>query len=133
MIKRFRTCVLAASAAALVSAQAAYAAPMAAASTIDPLVSLSAFGTAQSQAAVCAAGAAAAAAATAQGAPGCVLPVSGATAPPVMSQGAPLPPPGPGFAGVGAWAVIPGLLGVLALLAFLNAGDDDFDVPVSPF
>ena len=49
-----RSCALAAGAAALLSAQAAYAAPALNRSTsVDPLVSLSVLGTAQSRAAVC--------------------------------------------------------------------------------
>ena len=64
---------LAAGAAALISAQAAYAAPATPASTsVDPLVSVSVFGTAQSRAAVCGAATAAGGA--------CVMPASIATA-----------------------------------------------------
>jgi len=65
--------ILAAGAAALLSAQTAYAAPTTSASTgVDPLVSLSVLGTAQSRAAVCGAASAAGAA--------CVAPASMATA-----------------------------------------------------
>lgn len=135
-----RSMALAAGAAALLSTQAAYAAPLKSRLAIDPLVSLSALGTAQSRAAVCAAGAAAAAAgaatAAAQGAaPGCVLPVTAPPPPPpVTTTVAPLPPPvaGPGF------NPLLGLLGALLILgvavAVLTGGDDgEGDLaPISP-
>jgi hypothetical protein len=54
-----RSCALAAGAAALLSAQAVYAAPaQTSVSGVDPLVSLSILGTQQSRAAVCSTGAA---------------------------------------------------------------------------
>ena len=59
-----RSSVLAAAAAALISAQAAHAAPVQTAPMADPLVSLSVLGTAQSRAAVCATGVACAMPAT---------------------------------------------------------------------
>ena len=137
-----RSMALAAGAAALLSTQAAYAAPLKSRLAIDPLVSLSVLGTAQSRAAVCAAGAAAAAAgaatAAAQGvvpAPGCVLPVTAPPPPPpVTTTVAPLPPPvpGPGF------NPLLGLLGALLILGVAAAvltggGDGEGDLaPVSP-
>jgi hypothetical protein len=135
-------CVLLVGAAALFSAQAATAAPRAL-SSVDPLVALSVFGTAQSRTAVCAAGAAAAAAgaatmaasaAAAQGpGPGCVLPVTAPAAPPPL-VGQAVPPPLRAPFGIGAWAIIPGLIGLLAILA-LHAVDDDDDriEPISVF
>lgn len=57
MASRTRTWALAAGAAALVSSQAAYAAPAKTAPRIDPLVSLSLLGSAQSRAALCSSGA----------------------------------------------------------------------------
>lgn len=63
-----RTFALTAGAVALVSAQAAYAAPVRSTPAVDPLVAVSLFGTAQSRAAVCAAGAP------------CALPAYGAAA-----------------------------------------------------
>ena len=137
-----RSMALAAGAAALLSTQAAYAAPLKSRLAIDPLVSLSVLGTAQSRAAVCAAGATAAAAGAAtaavQGAaPGCVLPVVTPPPPPapVTTTVEPLPPPvvaGPGF------NPLLGLLGALLLAAVAVAvltggGDGEGDLtPISP-
>lgn len=127
-----RSGVLAAGAASLVIAQPVVAAARAVPTSVDPLVSLSVFGTAQSRAAVCAAGASAAAAAgaaaaAAQPAPGtCVLPITGAT-PPAVAQT--VVPTSPGK----SWGIWPGVLGLVALvaLAALLLGDDDDD-EVSP-
>ncbi len=130
---------LAAGAAALLSAQAAYAAPTPRApAPMDPLVALSVFGTAQSSANVCAAGTAAAAAAAtaAQGAPGCVLPVTSPPPPPPVVGEAVIPPPPPPV--VPAFSPLLGLLGALALVAIAAAvlggsGDSEGDLtPVSP-
>lgn len=139
MIWRIRTGVLAAGAAALLSAQAVYAAPATSLYTLDPLVSLSAFGTAQSRAAVCAAGtsaAAAGAAAMQAPPPGCVLPLT-ATPPPVAQPVA--PPPAPVLAEpgkrIGMLPIIGGGILLAALAAFLLLDDDDDDgdlVPISP-
>lgn len=139
MTRAIRRFALAAGAAALLSTQAAYAAPTAV-RTVDPLVSLSVLGTAQSRAAVCAAGAGAAAAGAAvaavQGAPaGCLLPLTD-TPPPVVPQAAAPPPPLP--APGKRIGVLPILLGVLAIaaLAFLILDDDDDSdgdlIPISP-
>lgn len=131
-------CALAAGLAALISAQATYAAPPVRGALVDPLVALSVFGTAQSRAAVCASGTNAAvagsAAATAQGvtAPACVLPVTAPPAPAPSAQAAPVP-----FAPAPAKSVQPllmTLLGVAALVGFgalLLSGDDE-EQPVSP-
>lgn len=143
MTRAIRSMALAAGAAALLSTQAAYAAPLKSRLAIDPLVSLSVLGTAQSRSAVCAAGAAAAAAgaatAAAQGmvpAPGCVLPVVAAPPPPpVTTSVAPLPPPPP--VGVGFNPLL-GLLGALLILGVAAAvlsggGDSKGDLePISP-
>jgi hypothetical protein len=119
----------------MLASSAASAAPR----TIDPLVALSVFGTAESQAAVCAAGSAAAAAGAAvaaQGAqPGCVLPVVDAPPPPVVSQPTYIEPVVTRRDGIG---ILPLLLGLAALAAaaILLLGDDDDDdeirIPISP-
>ena len=142
MISAIRTSVLAAGAAALLSAQAAYAAPMMSRSAaIDPLVSLSVFGTAQSRSAVCAAGASAAAAGAATAAaqtapPGCVLPVAEPVAAPPVSQAVPPPiAPAPrGGLGIGTLPLLIGLAALLGLGAWLILDDDDDDdlIPISP-
>jgi hypothetical protein len=139
MFLALRSCALAAGAAALISSQAAYAAPSLTKPIVDPLVSLSVLGTAQSRTAVCAAGASAAAAgaavAAAQAAPpGCVLPV---TAPPPtpVTQVAPAPlPPAPG-PGIGTLPLLLGLAALLGVAAWLILRDDDGDgdlTPISP-
>jgi hypothetical protein len=121
-----RTFALTAGAAALVSAQAAYAAPVRSTAAVDPLVAVSLFGTAQSRAAVCAAGAP------------CALPSYGATA----STSAPM---------LGAAAVATQnqrdrrdrpnnqlllLAGVIALMVAIGVGaallGGDDDGPISP-
>lgn len=135
-----RSLALAAGAAALLSAQAAHAA-VNTRLAVDPLVALSAFGTAQSRAAVCAAGSAAVAAgAAAAQAPGqnCpLLPVvtqpPAAAPPPVTTTDLPPPPPpsGGGF-GINPLYILGGLLvGGLLLWLLLDDKDKDRD-PVSP-
>jgi hypothetical protein len=137
----FRGCALAAGAAALLSTQAVYAAPVATGfSAIDPLVSLSILGGAQSSAAVCGAAAgvtagAAAAAEAAQGPAGCVLPV---TSPPVASPvpGQAIMPLAPAGAGIGTLPLLLGLAAILGLAGLLaasgnNNGNGDL-TPVSP-
>lgn len=134
-----RSLALTAGAAALVSAQAAYAAPLNTRLAVDPLVALSAFGTAQSRAAVCAAGSAAlAAGAAAAQAPGqnCVLPQVGqpvAPPPPPVTTGAlpPPPPPSGGGFGINPLYILGGLL-VGGLLLWLLLDKDDDDDPISP-
>ena len=129
----------------MVMSSTAYAAP-ARVSAIDPLVSVSAFGTASSRAAVCAAGAQAAANAAVAGAaaattaaaqpgaaPGCVLPVVDVVPAPVVA----VPPVVP-VATTGGIGTLPLLLGLVALAglaaALLGDGDDaEGDLsPVSP-
>ena len=139
----FRSLALTAGAAALLSVQAAHAAPINTRLAVDPLVALSAFGTAQSRAAVCAAGASAlaagAAAAQAMPAPGCVLPQVGQPVappppPPVTTTTLPPPPPPPGGGGFGInpLYILGGLL-VGGLLLWLLLDKDNDDDPVSPF
>lgn len=137
MLGSYKNMIAAAGALALLSTQAAYAAP---APRLDPLVALSALGTAQSRTAVCAAGASAAAAgaatAAAQGAaPGCVLPVTGA--PPPVAQTAPPPYVETAAApkAMGMWPALLGLVAIAAAAALLLSGDDDNDgdlTPISP-
>ena len=132
-----RSTALVAGAAALLSAQTAYAAPVKSRLALDPLVTLSVFGTAQSRAAVCAAGASAVAAGAAAAqavtpAPGCVLPVTAPPPPPVTTTTLPPPPPSGGL----GFNPLLGILGAVLLIgigaALLLDGDDD-DGPVSPF
>ena len=105
---------------------------------VDPLVSLSVFGTAQSRAAVCAAGASAAAAgaavAAAQAAPqGCVLPVTTPPPVPVVQEPVAVAPVAGGL-GIGTVPLVLGLLALLGLgYLLLDDDDDDDDDPVSPF
>ncbi len=137
MISRIRTGILAAAAAAFLSSQAVYAAPLAGSSQLDPLVSLSLLGSTTSQAAVCAGSTAAMAAATAaaQGAPGCVLPV---TAPPPVTpvaEGVPAPVVAAPGAGIGTLPLLLGLaaiIGVAALLLSSGHNGHGNVTPVSP-
>lgn len=132
MSRGIRTLVLAAGAAALLSGQgvAATSAPR-----LDPLVSISVLGTAQSRAAVCASSLAGAAAAAAQApAPGCVLPVI-ATPPPPPPVGDAVPPPlPPAGTGIGIWPLLLGLAAIVGVAALVLSSDDgDGDVtPISP-
>lgn len=137
-----RKFTLVAGAAALLSSQAAIAAPTARAPAVDPLVALSVFGTAQSRAAVCAAGASAAAAGAAVAsaaqapAPGCLLPLQATpTPPPATTEVVPPPlPPEPGKS-IGTLPLLLGLVAIAALAAWLLLDDDDDDgelIPISP-
>ncbi len=126
----------------LVLSSTAHAAPRAL-SSIDPLVSLSVFGTSSSRAAVCAAGTAAAGAAATAAAtaaqpgarPGCVLPVLDQAAPPPVMQAPMQAPMVATGGGIGIGGLLPLLalagLGVLAFL-LLNDDDEDNDNPISP-
>lgn len=126
---------------ALASAAALPPAPLSGAPMlISPLVLLSAYGTMQSQSAVCAAtvGAAGAAVAVAGQAPaaGCVLPVLD-PAPPIAAEPgliapvayAPIASSGFGF---GLGALIAGLVLAGGLAAVLFSGNNNGDRPVSP-
>ena len=107
----------------------------------NPLVTLSVFGSAQSRAALCAAGSAAVTAAAttaaAQSRPGCVLPIADAPPPPVVSD---VPPPmmpaapyATAAAGANLWPLLVGL-GLFSAIFFLlddeilgDGGDFRFD------
>lgn len=118
-------------AAALLWGEAASAAVTPLPARIDPLVALSALGTAGSQGAVCGSGAAAAAAATAaaQGAPGsCVLPVSDVTPPPPAPGAVPPPPP----PAIGASIIIPLVVIAAWLAALVAIKSSGYAVPASP-
>jgi hypothetical protein len=132
-----RRSVLAAGAAAFLSSQAAYAAPIA--SPLDPLVSLAVLGGTQSHAAVCAGSTAATAAATAAAqaaAPGCVLPLTAAPPPPAVAP--PPPPPVVEAAApksIGVWPILLGLAALAAIAALIISHNDNGNgnvVPVSP-
>ena len=120
----------------MLASSAASAAPR----TIDPLVALSVFGTAESRAAVCAAGSQAAAAAgaavAAQAAqPGCVLPVVDTPPPAVVTEVPPPPPPIVESAGLGILPLLLGLVAIAAAAALIlggNDGDGRVRLPVSP-
>lgn len=111
--------------AGLLFAQGASAAPVAGLQPLDPLVALSVLGSDQSRAAVIAGGATAgmaAAATTAQAAP-----------PPPPGWPANQYPPTHYQQQAGAWAYIPFLIAIIAILALHLSDDDDRDlVPISP-
>jgi hypothetical protein len=110
-----------AAATALLSTQAAYAAPANSAPALDPLVSLSVLGTAQSRAAICGAGAQ------------CVLPATAVAASATTAAAAQPydgPPRGPGI-----WPLLIGLGLVVVLMAVILSGNGNGDgdlTPVSP-
>lgn len=123
------------------SSAASAAAPVA--RSVDPLVALSVFGTAQSRAALCSAGAAAAAgAAVAAQAPGagCVLPV--VDAPPPVAAPEAAPPPAaaiaPAAVAESSLGAIPLLLGLAAIAAIAivvlkhNDSSGEINLPISP-
>lgn len=109
---------LVAGAAALVSAQSVYAAPVTKLQPVDPLIAVSALGTPQSRAAV----STTVAAAVTQGA------VPPDTRPLAANE---YPPRPPYYQNPGAWAYLPFLLGLIAIIA-LHITDDDDRRPVSP-
>ena len=139
LVQSFAAAVAAVS---LATGSVASAAPVA--RTVNPLVTLSLFGTAQSRAALCVAGSASAAAAasttTAQAAPNCVLPVVDAAPAPVVAEAPPVAPyvaPAP-YVAAGA-NLLPLLLslGAFAAIFFLLddviLGDgDDFEIDLPP-
>jgi hypothetical protein len=107
----------------------------------SPLVTLSVFGSAQSRAALCAAGSAAAVAAgtasAAQAPSGCVLPIADTAPPPpvetsALPETAPVAPYAPAAAGPNLWPLLAGL-GLFSAVFFLLddaiLGDDDDDGP----
>ena len=118
MTSGLRRCVLAASAAALISTQA-YAAPAGTtAPAVDPLVSLSMLGTTQSRAAVCATGAS------------CVLPTTMAAA---ATTAAVQDDDDDGKNAAWIWIVGGGVLLAILIALILSGGDGDGDLtPISP-
>lgn len=125
-----RSSALAVAAAAMLSSQAVYAAPVATqATSVDPLVSLSVLGTTQSRGAVCATAAAACAASS--GVIAASLATSGAAA-----QDA---PPPAAMAGEPKSMTLPLILGLLAIIgisvAVLSGGGNGHGdlTPISPF
>jgi hypothetical protein len=115
-----RSCVLAASAAALISTQAAYAAPVQTAPVADPLVSLSLLGTTQSRAAVCATGAT------------CALPattLAAATTTTAAAQGS----NDDGKDATWLWLLGGGVILAIIIALILSGGNGDGDLtPISP-
>jgi hypothetical protein len=111
--------VVAASAAALISTQAAYAAPVQTAPVADPLVSLSLLGTTQSRAAVCATGAT------------CALPATtlAAAATTTAAQGS----DDDGKDATWLWLLGGGVILAIIIALILSGGDGDGDLtPISP-
>lgn len=130
-----RRSILVAGAAAFLSSQAAYAAPVQ--SAVDPLVSLAVLAGGPSTAAVCAGSTAAAAAASAavQGAPGCVLPITAPAPPPAVAQAVPPPPPVVEAGApktIGTLPILIGLAAIVAAAALLLSGHDDGNGDVTP-
>ena len=131
VLSTIRKCVLAVGAAGLISAQAASAAPLSTAPTVDPLIALSALGTTQSRAAVCGNGATcplpmtmtASATSTASASPA----VAAAAAPTAARN---LRREGDSTGIIWIFAIGGAMVLAAALVAAL-AGDDD-DEPVSP-
>lgn len=118
----FRSCALAAGTAALLSAQAVYAAPTPTTSTgVDPLVSLSVLGTQQSRSAVCAS-----ASATACSVPASMASASAATAAATAAQDAP-PPKSFGF-----WPLLLGLAALIAVVIAITSGGNNGHGDLSP-
>ncbi len=114
----FQKAAFVVAATALLSTQAAYAAPANTAPGLDPLVSLSVLGTAQSRAAVCGAGAQ------------CALPAAAVAASAAAAQ----PYDGP-RRGPGVWPLLLGLGVVVILIAVILSGNGDGDgdlTPISP-
>ena len=119
------------------SSTAVAAAPRVAPQAINPLATISIFGSPAAAAALCGnsgAVAAAGAAAAQAPAPGCVLPVVDAAPVVPVSEPAPLPPPPPAAGGgIGLLPIllgVAGIIGLALLIASQDNGDDD-DVPVS--
>ena len=118
MTRPIRKYVLAAGAAALLTAQPAFAATAPSPQALDPLVALSVLGTPQSRAAVLACGAVA---------------TGGHDRPPPPGLPAnQYPPRAPNYQTPGAWAYIPFLLGAIAIIALHISDDDDDREPTSP-
>lgn len=107
--------------------------------SITPYVALSAFGTMQSQSAVCApavdsAGAAAAAEGQAS-AQGCVLLVFDPAAAPIVADApiaAPVGDPPVAASGFGIGAIVAGLIAIASLAAALRSSDGNGKLPIGP-
>ena len=118
----FQKAAFVVAATALLSTQAAYAAPANTAPGLDPLVSLSVLGTAQSRAAVCGAGAQ------------CALPAA-AVAASAATTAAVHPTDYEHRHGPGVWPLLLGLGVVVILIAVILSGNGDGDgdlTPISP-
>jgi len=123
MSRAVRTHALVLGAAALLSAQPVLAAaPAKTTQATDPLVTLSILGTPQSRAAVTAGGAVTAA----QGVPVVAPPPP----PPLLANE--YPPRANAYVMPGAFALIVGLIGLIAILAFIDFDEDRDFTPVSP-
>lgn len=123
-----RSGVLAAGAAALLSTQAVYAAPIASQATgVDPLISLSVLGTSQSRGAVCSG--------ATFGAAACGVPVSAATASMAATAAAVQDQPPPPPKAFNPLLIILGVVVFAALMAAILSGGGDASgdlTPVSP-
>ncbi len=119
------------------SSTAAVAASRYAPQSVNPLATISIFGSPAAATALCGnAAVAAAGAAAAQAAPGCVLPVVDPAPPPPIAEPVALPPPPlpPAAGGIGLLPIllgVAGLIGLALLIASQDDDDDDDDVPVS--
>ena len=121
-----RSCALAAGAAALLSAQAVYAAPTTSVTGVDPLVSLSVLGTQQSRAAVCASASAGCGVASM---PATSAATTAASAAAVAAQDQPPPK------GFGVWPVLLGVAALIAVIVAITSGGDNGHgdlTPISP-
>lgn len=122
-----RSYALAAGAAALLSAQAAYAAPTPTThSGVDPLVSLSVLGTQQSRAAVCSASALPSA---------CNVPASMAAASAATVAAAAAAQDAPKPKSLGLWPLLLGVAALIAVIIAITSGGDNGSgdlTPVSP-
>lgn len=125
-----RSYALAVGAAALLSTQAVYAAPLSTSSTgVDPLVSLSVLGTTQSRGAVCSGATFGADAAVASAACGIPVSVAAASAAAVAAQGDQAPK------GIGPLVLVIGVIVFAGLIALIVSGGGDAEgdlTPVSP-
>ena len=122
----FRSCALAAGAAALLSAQAVYAAPTPTTPTsVDPLISLSVLGTQQSRAAVCAS-----ASATTCSVPASMASASAATA--AASAAATAAQDAPPPKSFGFWPVLLGLAALIAVVVAVTSGGSNGHGDLSP-
>jgi peptidoglycan/LPS O-acetylase OafA/YrhL len=118
-----RSYALAAGAAALLSAQAVYAAPTPTASSgIDPLVSLSVLGSQQSRAALCSASGSA----TACSVPASMASAAAAAAAATAAQDQPAPK------SFGIWPILLGLAALAAVIVAITSGGNNGSGDLSP-